>query len=156
MTKILAQLRKLSPLMLLLVSAFLAVPSHAQSFGAQDGVGTWTFFVHIDGAPPCQCIQIARFNADGSVIAPANDHFTGAGVGEWQKTGFNTISFAILQNNINAEGSAGGVYVIRGVMTLNPTSDKASGTSTFQILDNSGAVQASGTATFTASKLKIA
>jgi len=139
--------------LILLAATF--VPVYAQSFGSQDVVGTWTFFVKIDGAPPCQCIQVARFRADGTIDGPGNDHFSGSVLGEWKKTGFNTVAFAFVQNNINADGSAGGVYVIRSTMNLNPTADLASGTSTFQVLDNSGAVTFSGTASFTGTKLKV-
>jgi len=144
-----------STIALLVVMAVMAAPGSAQSFGDRDAQGVWTFFVHIDGAPPCQCIQIGRFNADGTVDAPGADNFTGAGLGLWQKTGFNTVSFAILQNSFNQDGSAGGEYVIRGTMTLNPTADQGTGTSTFQVLGNDGKVMFSGTAKFTATKLKL-
>ena len=140
---------------LVLLVAALVPAAHAQSFGSQDAVGTWTFFVKIDGAPPCQCIVIIRLHNDGTLETPGNDQFTGYGLGEWKKTGFNTVSFAFVQNNFNMDGSAGGEYVIRGTMNLNPTADQGSGTSTFQILANGGSVVASGTASFTATKLKV-
>jgi hypothetical protein len=127
----------------------------AQSFGNQDAVGTWTFFVTIAGAPPCQCIQLAQFYSDGSLIGPANDHFSGEGLGQWKKSGYNQVTFTILQNTFNPDGSAGGLYIIKGVMTLNPAVDGGSGTSSYQLIDNSGVVLASGTATFRATKLKL-
>jgi hypothetical protein len=141
--------------LVLLLAMALVPAAHAQTFGSQDVVGTWTFFVKIDGAPPCQCIVLIRLRSDGTLDTPGNDHFTGFGIGEWKKTGFNTVNFAFVQNNFNMDGSAGGEYVIRGTMNLNPTVDQATGTSTFQILDNGGGVMASGTASFTATKLKV-
>src|SRR5215831_6062496 len=127
---------------------------HAQG-SAFTTTGTWTFFVKIDGAPPCQCIQIANLKADGSIDAPANDHFTGAGLGRWNQIGSGDVKFVILQNNINDDGSAGGLYVIKGAITLNSAGDAGSGKVSFQILDNSGKAIVNGTATFTATKLKL-
>ena len=144
-----------APLLALLVMTTLSPAIQAQSFGSQEAVGTWTFYIKIAGAPPCQCIQLSAFRADGTLDGPANDHFSGAALGLWKKTGFRDITFSFVQNNINADGSAGGVYVIKGVMTLNPTGDQSSGNSTFQLIDNSGKVLFAGTATFTATKLKL-
>ena len=138
---------------LLLFTLVSANVGHAQ--GPFTTVGTWTFFVKINGAPPCQCIQIAQLRADGTIEAPANDHFTGAGLGQWRQVGQGDVHFVILENAINEDGSAGGLYVIKGTMTPNSAGDGGSGTSTFQILDNSGKAILSGTATFTATKLKL-
>ena len=64
----------------LLLSAVTLLPT-AQAQTQGDITGTWTFFVTINGAPPCQCIQIARLRADGTLEGPANDHLSGAAVG---------------------------------------------------------------------------
>jgi len=140
--------------LLLLTTPFLPV-SHAQAFPTQDTVGTWTFFVTIAGAPPCQCIQLLRLRADGTLECPGNDHFSSTALGDWKKTGFRDVTFAFVQNSINADGSAGGEYLIRGIMTLNAAADQGTGTSTFQLIDNGGKVMESVTATFRASKLKL-
>jgi hypothetical protein len=144
-------------LLLTFAALVLSTPAvlPAQTFNTQDAVGTWSFFVTINGAPPCQCIQIGRMNADGTIDAPGNDQFTGQGFGQWKKTGYRDISFTILQNAFNPDGTAGGLSVIKGTMSLNSTSDQATGSSTFQLIDNSGKVLASGTATFRATKLKL-
>jgi len=126
-----------------------------QAFGAQEILGTWTFFVTIDGAPTCQCIVIARLRADGTMDGPGNDQLSSAALGEWERTAYRQLKFALLQNNINPDGTAGGETVIRGTMNLNGTADAGTGTSTFQLLDVTGAVVSSGTATFQATKLKL-
>jgi hypothetical protein len=140
----------------LLLAALSFQPKlEAQSFGNQDAVGTYIFYVTIAGAPPCQCIVLARLNQDGSLTTPGNDQFTGLGLGEWKKSGFNQVTFTFLQNSFNSDGSAGGLYIIKSVMTLTPAGDGGNGTSTFQLVDNSGKALASGTATFRAVKLKL-
>ena len=52
---------------LLAAVAFLAVlsmiPASAQAKHPIEGA--WIFYLTVDGAPPCQCIQIGRFHADG-------------------------------------------------------------------------------------------
>lgn len=138
--------------LLLCTAAFLPT---AQAQGTVDITGTWTFFVTINGAPPCQCIQIARLRADGTLDGAGNDRFSGTVFGTWKRTGANDARFAFVQNNINEDGSAGGEYVIRGSMSVNADGDSATGTSTFQLIDNNGKVQVSGTATFRATKLKL-
>jgi len=142
-----------------MAAALLFTLSGATALHAQGSpfttTGAWTFFVKIDGAPPCQCIQIANLKADGSIDAPANDHFTGAGLGRWNQIGSGDVKFVILQNAINEDGTAGGLYVIKGSMTLNAAGDGGSGKASFQILDNSGKAVVSGTATFTGTKLKL-
>ena len=140
---------------LLLMTTTLVPAGHAQSGGPFQTVGTWTFFIKIDGAPPCQCIQLARFRTDGTIDGPANDHFSSASLGEWRQFGSGDVRFAFVQNAINPDGTGGGVYVVRGRMTVNATGDQGTGTSTFQVLDVNGKVSFSGTATFTGTKLKL-
>ena len=143
-------------LMATLALMTIAAPAgSAQSFNPQDAIGTWTFYVKIAGAPPCQCIQLARFRADGTADGPANDHFSGAMLGEWKKTGFREATFTFLQNNIDKDGNAAGLYVIKGVMTLSDDGTKSTGTSKFQAVDSTGAVMFTGSATFTATKLVV-
>ena len=139
----------------LLAMTTLAPAGYSQGFNSQDAIGTWTFFVKIAGAPPCQCIQLARFRADGTADGPANDHFSGAAIGEWKKTGFREVTYTLLQNSIDKDGNAAGLYVIKGVMTVAEDGSKATGTSKFQVLDSSGAVTYNGTATYTATKLIV-
>jgi hypothetical protein len=69
--------------------------------------------------------------------------------------GAGDVKFVILQNAMNDDGTAAGLYVIKGTMTPNAAGDSGSGTSSFQLLGNDGKVMASGTATFTATKLKL-
>ena len=138
--------------LLLFAAAFLPT-AQAQSPG--DITGTWTFFITLNGAPPCECIQIARLRADGTLDGPANDRLSGAAYGTWKRTSATDVKFAFVQNNINADGTAGGEYVIRGTMALNSEGDSGNGTSSFQLVDNSGKVQFSGTAIFRATKLKL-
>ena len=138
----------------LLLSAVTLLPT-AQAQTQGDITGTWTFFVTINGAPPCQCIQIARLRADGTLEGPANDHLSGAAVGIWKRTNPSDVKFAFVQNSINADGTAGGEFVVRGSMTLNADGDTGTGTSTFQLIDNAGKVQFIGTATFKATRLKL-
>jgi hypothetical protein len=136
-----------------LLMTTLAPAGLSQGFNSQDAIGTWTYFITVAGAPPCQCIQLARLRADGTADGPANDRFSGAMLGEWKKTGFREVTFTFLQNNINADGSAGGLSVIKGTMNISAEGDKATGTSKFQLLDANGKSMFDGTATFTATKL---
>ncbi len=49
----------------LLLFTFVSVQgAHAQ--GPFTTAGTWTFFVKINGAPPCQCIQLGNLKSDGT------------------------------------------------------------------------------------------
>ena len=148
-------MKKLFLTMVVLAMTMIMPSAQAESSSAQDAAGTWTFFVTINGAPPCQCIQMARFLTNGGLDAPGNDHFTGQGLGEWKKTGSREVTFVIMQNNLGPDGSAAGLYVIRGVMHLNASGDTGNGSSTFQLIDNSGKVLESGTATFRATKLVL-
>jgi hypothetical protein len=135
---------------------FTFVSAHgAYAQGPFTTVGTWTFFVKINGAPPCQCIQLGNLKADGTIDAPGNDNFTGNGFGLWKQVGNGDVKFVITQNAMNDDGTAAGVYVIKGSMTLNSAGDAGSGTSTFQLLGNDGKAIVSGTATFIATKLKL-
>lgn len=139
----------------LLLIASLAPSVHAQTSNADAASGIWTFFIKLDGAPPCQCVQIAHLRPDGTIDGPANDHFTGAGLGAWRRTGDRTISIVIAQNNINQDGSTGGVYLIRGSMTLDGPGEQASGITSVQILDSDAKPIFSGTASFKAMRLKV-
>jgi hypothetical protein len=140
---------------LVLATATAVTPAPAQVYSVDPAIGTWTFYVSINGAPPCQCIQLSRFRADGTLDGPGNDQFSGQALGEWKRSTFRDISFAFVQNSFNPDGTAGGVYTIRGTMTLNSSGDSATGTSSFTLVDNSGKVLATGTATFKATRLKL-
>src|SRR5690242_17705178 len=70
---------------LLLFTFVSAQGAHAQS--PFTTAGTWTFFVKINGAPPCQCIQLGNLKPDGTIEVPANDNFTGNGFGLWKQIG---------------------------------------------------------------------
>ena len=70
---------------LLLFTFVSAQGAHAQ--GPFTTAGTWTFFVKINGAPPCQCIQLGNLKPDGTIEVPANDNFTGNGFGLWKQIG---------------------------------------------------------------------
>jgi hypothetical protein len=127
----------------------------AQTLGPADAGGTWYFFVALDGQPPCQCVEITRFNTNGTITDAANDHFSGPFWGIWTQTAYHQISVTGVQNNINADGTAGGVYLTTFTMTISPAGDQASGTGTLQLLDNTGAVTFSDTFSFKGNKLKI-
>ncbi len=114
--------------------------------------GTWYFNVSINGAPPCQCIQIASFYADGHIDGPGTDWFSGDIRGEWAVGADGKIVFTLIENNYNPDGSAGGMYIIKGAFA-STTADSGSGVSTFQIVDNTGKVMVSGSATFKATKI---
>jgi hypothetical protein len=122
---------------------------------AADGVGTWVFHVSLQGASPCECIQIATFHADFSLEGPGNDQFTGQARGVWAKAGVNKVNFTFVENSFNRDGTAAGLYTISGSMNLTGSAS-GSGTSTFTLTNNSGATLASGKATFTAARLKAA
>jgi len=138
---------------LLLFTFVSAQGAHAQS--PFTTAGTWTFFVKINGAPPCQCIQLGNLKPDGTIEVPANDNFTGNGFGLWKQIGNGDVKVVFLQNAMNDDGTAAGLYVIKGTMTLSAAGDSGSGASTFQLIGNDGKAIVSGTATFTATKLKI-
>jgi hypothetical protein len=129
--------------------------AHAENSPAQKVAGTWTFFVTIPGGPPCQCIQIARLHPDGSFDGPANDRLSGEALGIWKQTGAQEITFALVQNNINPDGSAAGEYSIHAKLTLNAASDHGTGSGTLQLLDKGGKVTSTNNFTLTAEKLKL-
>lgn len=129
--------------------------AHADNSPAQKIAGTWTFFVTIPGGPPCQCIQIGRLNADGTFDGPANDRLSGNALGIWKQTGAQEVAFAIVQNNINPDGSAAGEYSIHAKLTLNAASDHGTGSGTMQLLDKAGKVTSTSPFTLTAEKLKL-
>jgi hypothetical protein len=127
---------------------------HAQS-ASSDVAGTWYFFLTLDGQPACQCIEITKFSPDGTLNGPANDHFSGDYIGIWTQTGFHAVSASLVQNNINPDGTAGGLYITKFTMTIGTGGDQASGTGTVQLVDNTGAVQFSDTYSFKGTKLKL-
>lgn len=146
-----------------LAAILLVAPTYlnAQTTNTQPAVfnnnsipGLWYFNVTIDGLPPCQCITILTIHQDGTLEGPTSDHFSGDVRGVWTARGYDgEFRFTMLQSNINADGSAGGLYVIKNTMTLTGT-DAATGKFTFQILSNSGAVQFSGTGSFKATRVR--
>jgi hypothetical protein len=140
---------------LTLLFTSVAPTVHAQNLGSQDVVGTWYFFLNLDGQPACQCIEITKFSPDGTLSSPANDHFSGAAAGIWNQPGYHSIAGSLVQNNINADGTAGGLYIIKFTMAIGPSGDQATGTGTTQLVDNTGTVQFSGTFTLKGTKLKL-
>lgn len=133
----------------------LATLSTVPAFGQvkQPIEGTWIVYVTVDGLPPCQCVAIETFKADGNIEGPANDHFSGEIRGVWTRTGDTAYAFTLVQNNINPDGSAGGIYLIKNTATI-VTADAMSGKFTFQIVGNNGVVVFNGTGTFTGTKVK--
>ena len=117
-------------------------------------VGVWYFNITIDGVPECQCIQIDTFHADGTFDGPANDHLSGDQRGTWTARGSDgEFRFTILQNNINKDGTAAGLYIIKCTMTLTGA-DSATGKFTFQVLNNAGTVLFPGTGSFKATRIR--
>ena len=138
----------------LTATTFTAPFAQAQEFGQDRGfVGTWYFFITIDGVPPCQCIQIDTIHADGTIEGPASDRLSGEQRGVWARTSDGRYTFTILQNNINADGSAGGLYVIKVAMDLT-AANAGSGKFTLQLLSNGGTPIFSGTGRLTATRLR--
>ena len=135
---------------LLALVSLSTVPASAQAKRAIEG--TWITYIAVDGLPPCQCVAIQTYKADGTVEGPANDRFSGDIRGVWARTGDNTYALTLVQNNINPDGSAGGVYVVKCTVTI-ATPDAMTGKFTFQIVGNNGVVMFSGTGTFTATKV---
>lgn len=140
---------------LALLFTSVAPAVQAQTVGSQDVVGTWYFFLTLDGQPPCQCVEITKFSPDGTLSGPANDHFSGDVAGIWNQPGYHSIAGSLVQNNINADGTAGGLYIIKFTMAIGPSGDQATGTGTTQLVDNTGTVQFSGTFTLKGTKLKL-
>lgn len=137
----------------LMLLALLTAPAMmAQGNSPYNAEGTWIFHVHIDGAPPCECIQMLTFYSDGHLDGPGNDQFSGQVRGQWVRTGTGHAAMTFAQNNFNPDGSAGGVWVIKATMDIDQ-SGNATGLSTSQLLDNSGAVTFSATASFTGTKI---
>ena len=140
--------------MLATVATITSPIAQAQEVGQERGlVGTWYLFITINGAPPCQCIQIDTFRADGTLEGPASDHLSGEQRGVWARTGEGRFTMTILQNNINPDGTAGGLFVIKNTMELSGR-DAATGKFTFQILSNGGTPVFSGTGTLTATRIR--
>ena len=121
--------------------------------GHQEIEGTWYFMILIDGLPPCQCIQIDTFSAEGSMEGPANDKFSSDQRGVWSRTGPGEYAITILQNSIDKDGNAAGLFVIKSPIKLTGI-DKAEGKFTFQILSNGGAVVATGTGSLKAVRVR--
>ena len=125
----------------------------AQDFGQDRAfLGTWYFFINFDGAPACQCIQIDTFRADGTLEGPAGDRLSGDQRGVWARSSDGKYTFTILQNNINADGSPGGIYVIKVTMSVT-RADAGSGKFTAQLLSNGGTPVFSATGTLTATRI---
>lgn len=138
----------------LMATAFTSPIAHAQEFGQDRSfVGTWYFFITIAGAPPCQCIQIATIHADGTMEGPASDKQSGDQRGVWARQSDGRYTFTVLQNAINADGTPGGLFIIKATVDLAGT-DAATGKATFQILSNGGTPVFSGTSTFTATRIR--
>ncbi len=138
----------------LAAAIFTAPLAQAQEFGPDRAlVGTWYLFITIDGAPPCQCIQIDTFRSDGTLEGPSSDHQSGEQRGVWARTADGRYTYTILQNNINADGTPGGLFVIKVTMSVT-AADTASGKFTFQVLGNGGAVQFSGTGSLTGKRIR--
>ena len=146
--------RSLIATLALLLTAFAGL-SHAQSFSSHDSEGIWTFFVTFSGAPPCQCIELGTLHSDGTYAGPGNDHFSGPVLGLWKQTGFREITFSLLENNFNQDGTAGGVYVIKFVLTLNQSSTQGAGSGVAQIINNDGTAGPPVNFTIKATKLTI-
>ncbi|MEO8099101.1 MAG: hypothetical protein ABI811_15465 [Acidobacteriota bacterium] len=135
----------------LLLSAFSSVSSAKSNSRGIDG--TWVFYITLDGAPPCQCIQIATLHEDGSVDGPANDHFSGEARGEWVPKDGDLNVMTLVLNTINPDGTAAGLFQVKLNMHRIGT-DAMSGDFTFQILANGGSAVANGTGKFKASRVK--
>jgi hypothetical protein len=136
----------------LLLTGFSAVSSAREN---ERGIpGNWVFYITIDGAPPCQCIQILNLAQDGEVQGPASDRFSGDVRGEWALRGSgDRYAMTLVQNVINPDGSAGGVFVIKNTMRQTST-DTLTGEFTFQILSNGGGVVFAGKGTFKGSRVR--
>jgi hypothetical protein len=102
-----------------------------------DVVGTWVFHVAVNGASPCECIQILTLHPDFNLEGLGNDQFIGQARGIWSKTNANKVRFVLVQNSFNHDGTALGLYTIQGTMSVNGPSTGA-GTATFTVTDNSG------------------
>jgi hypothetical protein len=136
-----------------LLALFSTTSLWAQATPAKDPlVGTWIVFVTIDGAPPCQCIAVETYKNDNTIEGPATDHFSGDIRGVWARTGNDTYAFTLGINNYNPDGTGGGMFVIKNTATV--AGDSMSGKFTFQILANGGGVLATGTGSFTATRMK--
>ena len=121
---------------------------------APDITGTWVLNLTIDGAPPCQCIEITTFRQDGRLEGPANDHFTGDARGVWAKASPAHVQFRVVQNNINPDGSAGGLYDIACRFTFDGA-DAGHGTCDGSLVDNVGTTLGTFTSTFTGKRVRI-
>ena len=144
----------LAAAMAAMATTFPGSTALAQEFGQDRGiVGTWYLFITIAGLPPCQCIQIQTIRADGTLEGPASDKLSGEQRGVWSRTNDGHYNFTILQNNINADGTAGGLFVIKSTMDATGK-DTATGKFTFQILSNGGTPVFSGTGTITGTRIR--
>lgn len=142
----------------ILTIAALLILGYSRMTSAEPGsdvAGTWVIHVAVTGVSPCECIQIATFHADGTLEGPGNDQFSGQARGIWARAGANKVNFTFAQNSFNRDGSAAGLYTISGTMNLTG-GGSGTGTSTFTLTNNSGATLASGKATFSATRLKLA
>lgn len=143
--------RRLFWMLPLLLLALLGNPP-AQAQGTSSVEGTWYFNISIDGAPTCQCIQIANFFADGRIEGPGSDRLSGDVRGRWTLIAPGQASISMVQNNFNPDGTAGGMWIYKG--TFNFTgAGKGQGTVVFQLVDNSGAQMLAGTSTFKATQV---
>src|SRR5258708_4441810 len=85
-----------------LLAVLSMIPASAQ--GAKQAIeGSWIFYVTIDGAPPCQCIQIGRFHSDGTFDGPANDNFSSPALGEWARVGSDQYALTMVINTIDKD-----------------------------------------------------
>jgi hypothetical protein len=138
---------------LLLLAAILTPAAQAQ--GHQPIEGLWVFNITILGTPPCQCIAAVTFNTDGTLYAPANDHFSGPLLGVWVKNEAGGFNMSGVQSNINPDGSAGGLFTYKATFAFTGQDTMAATVSTFQLVDNSGAVLFSGSSTIKATRVRV-
>ena len=119
-------------------------------------IGAWEFTATISPG--------ASVNRGLSLVAPGGvalftdqgepSQHVGSGVGAWVRTGKRTIALTFVRQRFDATGTLVGTTKILEARTLDAAGDTFSGSGSFNVLDLTGKVVASGTFTIQGTRIR--
>jgi hypothetical protein len=119
-------------------------------------IGAWEFTATISPG--------ASLNRGLSLVAPGGvalftdqgepSQHVGSGVGAWVRTGKRTIALTFVRQRFDATGTLVGTTKILEARTLDAAGDTFSGSGSFNVLDLTGKVVASGTFTIQGTRIR--
>jgi hypothetical protein len=134
---------------LCLAAALTIFPAGAQSrnAAAQRIAGNWLVSITLDGANTPFAVDMATFQADGSLTVISSDRSQSDAIGSYQRTGDREFSSTHTQIVYNEKGTFAAIAKVVASMKLNETADAFSGRYRVDILDAAGKVLAQITGT---------